>query len=107
MKRKGAKQGKLHEPRTANPPKKKLGTKCPLTKKQQTSTLLTTQINLHTTQIHRNDHNKWNTFSVKVRQPIRRRLEPSIDKTSEHDSSIYYGNHLLFFNVFYLMFFIF
>ena len=106
IKRKDAKQGKLHKPPTANPPKKKLATKCPLTKKQQTNTLLTAQINLHTTQIHRDDHNKWNTSCIKVRQPIRGRLKPSIDKTSEHDSSIYYGNHLLFFNVFYLMLFL-
>ena len=31
MKRKNAKQGKLHKPPTANPPRKKLATKCPLT----------------------------------------------------------------------------
>ena len=38
IKRKDAKQGKLQ-----------LATKCPLTKKQQTNTLLTTQVHLHTT----------------------------------------------------------
>ena len=106
IKRKDAKQGKLHKPPTANPPKKKLATKCPLTKKQQTNTLLTTQISLHTTQIHRDDRNKWNTSSIKVREPIRGRLKPSIDKTSEHDCSIYYGNHLLSFNVFNLIIFL-
>ena len=106
IERNDAKQGKLHKPPTANPPKKKLATKCPLTKKQQTNTLLTTQINLHTTQIHRDNRNKWNTSSIKVRQPIRGRLKPSIDKTSEHVSSMYYDNHLLIFNVFYLMLFL-
>ena len=35
-----------------------------------------------------------------IRQPIRERLKPSINKTSEHNSSIHYVNHLLFFNVF-------
>ena len=103
IKIKDATQGKLHKPPTANPPKKKLAIKCPLTKKQQINNLLTTQINLHTTQIHRGGRNKWNTSSIKVRQPIRGRLKPSIDKTSEHDSS--YGNHLLFF-VFYLKLFL-
>ena len=83
IKRKDAKQGKLRKPPTANPPKKKLVTKCPFTKKQQTNTLLTTQINLHTTQIHRYDRNKSNSSSIKVRQPIRGRSKPSIDKTSE------------------------
>ena len=29
-----------------------------------------------------------------------KKLHPSIDKTSRHNSSICYGNHLLFFNVF-------
>ena len=63
--------------------------KCPLTKKQQTNSLLATQIHLDTTRIHKGDRNKLNTFSIKVRQPIRERSNPSIDKTSEHDSSIY------------------
>ena len=71
--------------------------------KQQTNALLTTQIHLHTSQIRRDDCNKGNTSSIKVGQPIRERSKPSIDKTSEHDSSIYYGNHLLFCNVFCLM----
>ena len=31
IKRKNAKQGKLHKPPIANPPRKKLATKCPLT----------------------------------------------------------------------------
>ena len=57
-------------------------------------------------QIHRDDRNKWNMSSIKARQPIRGRSKPSIDKNSEHDSGIYYGNHLLFFNVFYLMLFL-
>ena len=100
IKRKGPKQGKLHKHPIANPPKKKLATKCPLTKKQQTNSLLTTQIHLHTTQIHRYDRNKRNTSSIKVQQPIRERSKRLIDKTSEHDSSIYYGNHLLFFECF-------
>ena len=52
IKRKDAKQEELKKT-FANPPKKKLATKCPLTKKQQTNTLLTKQIHLHTTQIHR------------------------------------------------------
>ena len=42
IKRKDAKQGKLHKPPISNLPKKKLVTKCPLTKKQQTNSLLTT-----------------------------------------------------------------
>ena len=29
-----------------------------------------------------------------------KKWHPSIDKTSRHNGSIYYGNHLLFFNVF-------
>ena len=95
IKRKDAKQGKLHKNPIANPPKKKLATKCPLTKKQQTNSLLTTQIHLHTTQIHRYDR-KRNTSSLKVQQPIQERSKPSIDKTSEHDNSIYYGNHVFF-----------
>ena len=78
IKRKDAKQGKLQ-----------LATKCPLTKKQQTNNLLTTQVHLHTTQIHRGDRNKRNTSSIKVRQPIRKRSKPLIDKALEHDSSIY------------------
>ena len=41
--------------------------------------------------------------SIKVQQPIQERSKSFIDKTSEHDSSIYYGNYLLFFNAFYLM----
>ena len=53
IERKDAKQGKLNKPPTANPLKKKLMTKCLLTKKQQTNTLPTTQISLHTMQIHR------------------------------------------------------
>ena len=103
IKRKDAKQGKLHKNPIANPPKKKLATKCPLTKKQQTNSLLATQIHLNTTQIHRDDCSKRNTSSIKVQQSVRERSKRLIDKTSEHDSSIYYGNHLLFFNVFYLM----
>ena len=51
IKRKDAKQGKLHKPPIANPLEKKLATECSLTKKQQTNSLLTTQIYLHTTQI--------------------------------------------------------
>ena len=70
IKRKEAKQGKLHKPSIANLPKKKLATKCPLTKKQQTNTLLTTQKYLHKTQIHRDDRNKRNMSSIKVRHPI-------------------------------------
>ena len=95
IKRKDTKQGKLQ-----------LATKCPLTKKQQTNNLLTTQVHLHTTQIHRGDRNIRNTSSIKVRQPIRKRSKPLIDKALEHDSSIYYGNHILFFNVFYLILFL-
>ena len=87
---------KLHKPPIANPRKKKLVTKCPLTKKQQTNSLLTTQIHLHTTQIHRDDRNKRNTSSIKVQQPIQERSKPSIDKTSERHNSIYYGNHVFF-----------
>ena len=41
--------------------------------------------------------------SIKVQLPIQERSKPFIDKTSEHDNSIYYGNYLLFFNAFYLM----
>ena len=106
IKRKDPKQGKLHKTPIANPTKKKLATKCPLTKKQQTNTLLTTQIHLHTTQIHRDERNKRNTSSITARKAIQERSKPSINKISEHDSSIYYGNHLLFFNVFYLMLFL-
>ena len=93
---------KLHKPPIANPRKKKLVTKCPLTKKQQTNSLLTTQIHLHTTQIHRDDRNKRNTSSIKVQQPIQERSKPSIDKTSERDNSIYYGNHVFFYLMFLL-----
>ena len=73
IKRKDAKQGKLHKPPIANLSKKKLASKCPLTKKQQTNSLLTTQIHLNTTQIHRDDRNKRNMSSTKVQQPIRER----------------------------------
>ena len=73
IKRKDAKQGKLHKPPIANLPKKKLASKCPLTKKQQTNSLLTTQIHLNTTQIHRDDRNKRNMSSTKLQQPIRER----------------------------------
>ena len=105
IKRKDPKQGKLHKTPIANPTKKKLATKCPLTKKQQTNTLLTTQIHLHTTQIHRDERNKRNTSSITARKAIQERSKPSINKISEHNSSICYSNHLLFSNVFYLMFF--
>ena len=86
--------------------KKKLATKCPLTNKEQTNTLLTTTIHLHTMQIHRDDLNKRNMSSIKVRQLIRKRSKPSIDKTSEHDGSMCYDNHLLFSSCFYLMSFL-
>ena len=61
IERKDAKQGKLHKPPIANPPKEKLATKCPLNKKQQSNSLLTTQIHLHATQIHTDDPNTGNT----------------------------------------------
>ena len=104
IKRKVAKQGKLYKPPIANPPKEKLATKCTLTKKQRTNILLTTQIHEHIAQIHRDDRNEWNTSSIKVRPPIQEMSKPSIHKTAQHDSSIYYGNHLLFSNVYYLLF---
>ena len=103
IKRKDPKQGKLHKTPIANPTKKKLAIKCPLTKKQQTNTLLTTQIHLHTTQIQRDERNKQNTSSITVRKVIQKRSKPSINK---HNSSMYYRNHLLFFNVFYLILFL-
>ena len=93
----------LRTPFLANPTKKKLMTKCPLTKKHNT---LTTQMHLHTTQIHRDERNKHNTSSITARKAIQEGSKPSINKISEHNSSIYYGNHLLFFNVFYLMLFL-
>ena len=74
--------------------------------KQQTNTLLTTKIHLHTTQIHRDERNKQNTSSITARKVIQKRSKPSINKISEHNSSMYYGNHLLFFNVFYLILFL-
>ena len=37
---------------------------------------------------------------------MQKRSKPSINKISEHNSSMYYGNHLLFFNVFYLILFL-
>ena len=43
---------------------------------------------------------------MKVRPLILERSKPSINKTSEHDRCIFYGNHLLFFNVFYLRLFL-
>ena len=104
IKRKVAKQGKLYKPPIANPPKEKLATKCTLTKKQRTNILLTTQIHEHIAQIHRDHRNEWNTSSIKVRPPIQEMSKPSIHKTAQHDSSIYYGNHLLFSNVYYLLF---
>ena len=97
IKRKDAKQGKLQKTPIANPTKKKLATKCPLTKKQQTNILLTTQIHLHTTQIHRDERNKQNTSSITARKAIQKRSKPSINKISKLNSSICYGNHLLFF----------
>ena len=106
IKTKDPKQGKLHKTPTANPTKKKLATKCPLTKKQQTNTLLTTQIHLHTTQIHRDERNKQNTSIISARKAMQKRSKPSINKISEHNSSMYYGNHSLFFNVFYLILFL-
>ena len=106
IKRKDPKQGKLHKTPIANPTKKKLATKCPLTKKQQINTLLTTQIHLHTPQIHRDERNKQNTSSITARKVIQKRSKPSINKISEHNSCMYYGNHLLFFNVFYLILFL-
>ena len=105
IKRKDTKQGKLKKKPITNPPKKKLATKCPLTTKQQTNTLLTTKIHLHTMQIHRDEPNKWNMSSNTARKAIQERSKPSINKISEHNSSICYSNHLLFSNVFYLMFF--
>ena len=67
IKIKSTKQGKLHKPPIVNPLKKKLVTKCPLTKKKQTNTLLTTTIHLHKMKIHRDYLNKRNTSSIKVR----------------------------------------
>ena len=64
------------------------------------NTLLTTQIHLHKMQMNRDDRNKGNMSSMKVRPLILLRSKPSINKISEHDSCIFYGNHLLFFNVF-------
>ena len=64
IKRKDAKQGKLHKTPIANPTKKKLATKCPFTKKQETNSLLITQIHLHITQTHRDERNKQNTSST-------------------------------------------
>ena len=94
IKRKNTKQEKLHKLLIANPPKKKIVTECPLARKQRTSTLLTTQMHLHTMQIQKDGPNKRNTSIIKARQPIRGRSKPSIDKTSGHDSSIYCGIHL-------------
>ena len=101
IKRKDAKQGKLHKPPIANPPKKKLATKFPLTKKQQTNTLLTTQIHLHTTQIHRNDCNKRNMSSIKVQQPIRERSKPSIDKL-QSTIVVYIAITIYYFSMFFI-----
>ena len=100
IKKKDTKQEKFHKTPIANPPKKKLEAKCPLTNKQQSNTLLTTQIHLQTTSIHKDVCNKRNTSSIKVPQPIGERSKPSIDKTSKQVSGIYYGNHSSFFNVF-------
>ena len=94
IKRKDTKQEKLHKSPIVNPPKKKLATKCPLTRKKQTNTLLTTQMHVHTMQIHKDDRSERNTSSIKVQQPMRERSKPSMGKTSWHDSNIYYGNHL-------------
>ena len=52
-------------------------------------------------QIHKDDRDKRNTSNIKTREPVPEMSKPSIDKTAGHNSSIYYGNHLLFFNVFY------
>ena len=74
---------------------------------KETQHTLTTQMHLHTTQIHRDERNKHNTSSITARKAIQEGSKPSINKISEHNSSIYYyGNHLLFFNVFYLMLFL-
>ena len=92
IKRKDAKQGKLQKNPIANPTKKKLATKYPLTKKQQTNALLTTQIHLHATQIHGDECNKQNRSSIAARKAIQERSNPLINKISEHNSSIYNGN---------------
>ena len=55
---------------------------------------------MHSTQTHKDDYNEQDTSSIKVRQLIRERTKPSIEETSEDDSSICKDNHLLFFNVF-------
>ena len=80
-------------------------------KETANQTLLTTQIHLHTTQIQRDERNKQNTSSITARKVIQKRSKPSINKISEHNSSMYYhpwyyGNHLFFFNVFYLILFL-
>lgn len=54
-------------------------------------------------QTHKDDRNEWNTSRIKVQEPIQEMSKPSNDKTLGHNSRIYYSNHLLFSNTFYLM----
>ena len=104
IKRKDTKQGKLHKPQLQIHRKRNSRVNDPLQRNNKPTLCLQHRyiyIQQRYTQII--DCNKRKTSSVKVRQPIQERSKPSIDKTSEHDSSIYYGDHLLFSNVFYLM----
>ena len=56
---------------------------------KETQHTLTTQMHLHTTQIHRDERNKHNTSSITARKAIQEGSKPSINKISEHNSSIY------------------
>ena len=77
-----------------------------LTREHPTRTLLATQKHLHTMQIHKDDRDKQSTSNIKVSEPIQEMSKPSSGKTSRHNSSVYYGNHLLIFHVFCLILFL-